>query len=311
MTLEHTNVGQMVVDWCARGLGPGELKRLTPYAGGQMSNLYQYVADGTSAAIKVRLESLERVNRCLDAQRLAAQEGFSCAKPLTAAGLLDDGRVVSAEEWRPGGELLRGGDGDAAHRSAVLLAELMEILDRQPCDGIGPPPPWVHWNPPGGGLWARNGPVDQMDQSLVRESIRDHARRVSARLRQSPLPHVLGHGDWEAQNIRWKDRIPWAVFDWDSLVSLPEAAIVGAASGAFASAETPTLAPIESSREFIDSYERARGGPFTKDEREVAWAASLWPALHNARGEHLFRSPLIAAAAISDQAERRLALARA
>jgi hypothetical protein len=36
-----------------------------------------------------------------------------------------------------------------------------------------------------------------------------------------------------------------------SLVSLPEAAIVGAASGAFASAEVPSLAPVESSRIFI------------------------------------------------------------
>ncbi|MBB6405324.1 phosphotransferase [Arthrobacter sp. AZCC_0090] len=276
-----------------------------------MSDLYQYDADGTSAAIKVRADSLERVNRCLDAQRKAAKEGFACAKPLTVAGMLDDGLVVSAEEWRPGGEMLRDDDGGAAHLSAVLLAQLMEILAGEASDEIGPPPPWVHWNPPGGGVWARNGPLDQMDQRLVPESIRDHARRVSARLRQSPLPRVIGHGDLEAQNIRWKDSKPWAVFDWDSLVSLPEAAIVGAASGAFASAETPTLAPIESSGEFIDSYEWARGRPLTKDEREVSWAASLWPALHNARGEHLFRSPLIAAAAITDQAEQRLALAKA
>jgi hypothetical protein len=34
------------------------------------------------------------------------------------------------------------------------------------------------------------------------------------------------------------------VHDWDSLAWQPEAALVGAASGSFASAGPPTLAPI-------------------------------------------------------------------
>jgi hypothetical protein len=276
-----------------------------------MSELYRYISNGAAAAIKVRAESLGRVNKCLDAQRIAAKRGFPCAAPLTDAEALDGGVVVSAEEWRPGGTMQTGDDVDAARRSAVVLAELMAILEGQLGDGMGPPPPWVHWNPPGGGLWPPNAPVDRMDQRLVPTPIQDCARRVSARLRQAALPYVLGHGDWEAQNLRWKDGRPWAVHDWDSLVFLPEAAIVGAASGAFASAETPTLVPLESSGAFIDSYESTRGRRFAASEREVAWAASLWPALHNARGEHLFGSPLTAAAAVAEQAEQRLKLAAA
>ena len=57
---------------------------------------------------------------------------------------------------------------------------------------------------------------------------------------------VLGHGDFEAQNIRWHRREVGTVHDWDSLAWQPEAALAGAASGAFASAGPPTLAPIES-----------------------------------------------------------------
>jgi aminoglycoside phosphotransferase (APT) family kinase protein len=150
-----------------------------------------------------------------------------------------------------------------------------------------------------------------MDQTLVPEFIRECARRTAARLGRSALPHVLGHGDWEAQNIRWKDGRPCSVYDWDSLVSLPEAAIVGAASGAFASAEVPSLVPIESSRIFIASYEAARGRSFTEDELEIAWAASMWPALHNSRGEYLFRSDAVSSLAVIDQAEERLNLANA
>lgn len=302
---------QLLVGWCEGRLGPGKLVPLMPAAGGQMSDVYLYALGGTSAVVKVRSEPVERINRCLEAQRRAAKAGFPCATPLTEAETLDAAVVVSAEEWRPGGEMLRGHSGDSARRSAILLAELMTILEQQSAEAMDPPPPWVHWNPPGGGLWPPNGPVDRMDQTLVPEPIHESARRVSARIRQSALPHVLGHGDWEAQNIRWKGGRPWSVYDWDSLVSLPEAAIVGAASGAFASAEIPSLAPIKSSGVFIGAYESARGRTFTGDEREIAWAASMWPALHNARGEHLFRSDLAASLAVTEQAEQRLTLANA
>ena len=67
------------------------------------------------------------------------------------------------------------------------------------------------------------------------------------RLLAAGLPCVLGHADFEAQNLRWQDGEVWAVHDWDSLAWQPEAALVGAASGSFASSGPPTLAPIESS----------------------------------------------------------------
>lgn len=97
---------------------------------------------------------------------------------------------------------------------------------------------------------------------------------------------------------------PFAVHDWDSLCWLPEAAIAGAASGAFASAEVPTLAPVASSAAFLKAYQDARR-PFGDGEIEVAWAASLWLALHNARGEALWNSRPVALAAVAEQAATR------
>jgi len=73
----------------------------------------------------------------------------------------------------------------------------------------------------------------------------------------------------------------WAVHDWDSLAWQPEAALVGAASGAFASAGPPTLAPIGSSEAFLVAYQDIRGRLFTAVEQEIAWAASLWMAAYN------------------------------
>jgi hypothetical protein len=137
------------------------------------------------------------------------------------------------------------------------------------------------------------------------------AARTRKRLLVTGLQHVLGHADWEAQNLRWTDHEPHAVHDWDSLAWLPEAALVGAASGAFASNQTPTLAPLESSEAFLDAYQDERGLAFTPDELEVAWAASLWTAIHNGRAELLWNHPPVALTALLDQADTRLSRAAA
>ena len=89
---------------------------------------------------------------------------------------------------------------------------------------------------------------------------------------------MLGHADFEAQNIsRWHRREVGTVHDWDSLAWQPEAALAGAASGAFASAGPPTLAPIESSEAFLAAYQDVRGRLFTAVEQEIAWAAPASP----------------------------------
>jgi hypothetical protein len=293
--------------WCLRALGHGTLTSFRSDAGGQMSHLFRFDSDerGT-VAVKVRPDSKGRISRCLQLQAIAADAGFPCARPVTDADRLGPGMIISAESWRPGGRMHTYGDLAFAGRSASLLADLAGILEAQPPTGLGTPPPWMHWNPPTGSLWPPNPVVDAMDQDRVPGHVHTIARTVSDRIARATLPVVAGHGDWESQNLRWEGASPWAVHDWDSLVALPAASIVGAASGAFASTTVPTLASLEASEEFIDCYERARGQVFTTEEREVAWAASLWPALHNARGESLFQSPPIALQALTRQASERL-----
>ena len=92
--------------------------------------------------------------------------------------------------------------------------------------------------------------------------------------------------------MRWRNGEAHAVHDWDSLAWLPEAAIAGSAAGIFAShGEQPMLAPLESSEAFLDAYESERGARFSTYETEIAWAASIWEALHNARDERQLRPP--------------------
>ena len=117
---------------------------------------------------------------------------------------------------------------------------------------------------------------------------------------------MLGHADFEAQNLRWHGRRVWAVHDWDSLAWQPEAALAGAASGSFASAGPPTLAPIESSEAFLTEYQNIRGRLFSSVELEIAWAASVWMAAYNAREEALQGDAPVGAGALRAQAAERL-----
>jgi hypothetical protein len=221
-------------------------------------------------------------------------------------------RAIHAEEWRPGGEMIREDDPEAAVRSGRLLGDLMTRLEGIAADPPLPNPEWVRWHHEGRGDFLPNPRHDlRAARTPLPPVVRETARRVPARLERATLSPVVGHADWETQNLRWKGTEPCAVYDWDSLAWLPEAAVVGTAAGAFASAEVPTLAPLESSKVFLDAYEVARGRTFSAEEREVAWAASIWPALHNARGEVLYEAPRVALQALEQQAARRLSLAGA
>ena len=262
------------------------------------------LADGREVVVKAR-EDYGRAAACVTAQARLAQRGFPCPATLTPAvgvGAL----AVHAEQYRPSGELLRGDTPDVAVRYAAvfarLMAELAEVTVARPL----PNPRWVRWDHTDAGVWPAITELDERDQGAVPIYVVGTADRVRKRLLAADLPCVLGHADFEAQNLRWHDGKVWAVFDWDSLAWQPEAALVGAACGAFASASPPTLAPIESSAAFLAAYQDLRRRQFTTLEHQIAWAASLWPAVHNARWEAVHGDTLVCCDAVRAQADERL-----
>lgn len=267
------------------------------------------LAGGRDVVVKAR-EDDGRAASCVAAQARLADREFPCARPLTSAvgvGTL----AVHAEEYRPGGELLRGDTPDVAVRYAAVFARLMTKLADVTVAPPLPNPRWTRWDHADSGLWPAIQFLDERDQSAVPAYVVDTASRARKRLLAADLPCVLGHADFEAQNLRWHDGDVWAVHDWDSLGWQPEAALAGAACGAFASASPPTLAPIESSAAFVAAYQDFRGRRFTVEEQEIAWAASLWPAAHNARWEALHGDPRVSGDAVRAQATERLRRANA
>jgi hypothetical protein len=267
------------------------------------------LAGGTEAVVKARADE-GRAMSCVAAQALLAERGFPCARPLTpvvAVGSL----AVHAEEFRPGGEALHGDSPELAVRCAEVFARLMaELVDVTVAPPL-PNPPWVRWDHTDPGLWPTIDRLDDRDQTVVPRYVVDTADRTRRRLLAADLPCVLGHADFEAQNLRWRGREVWAVHDWDSLAWQPEAALVGAASGSFASDGPPTLAPVESSEAFLVAYQDFRGRSFTAVEQEVAWAASLWMGAYNAREEALDWHTSVGRDALRAQAAERLRRAHA
>ena len=253
---------------------------------------------------------MRRAGSCVAAQARLAERGFPCARPLTpvtGAGSL----AVHAEEFRPGGEVLCGASPDVAVRYAEVFAWLMaELADVTVAPPL-PNPPWVRWDHTGSGLWPAVGFLDRRDQSAVPGYVGDTAGRARRRILAAGLPCVLGHADFEAQNLRWHGREVWAVHDWDSLAWQPEAALAGAASGSFASSGPPTLAPVQSSEAFLAAYQDIRGRMFTAAEQDIAWAASVWMAAYNAREEALRGDTSLCRDALRAQAAERLRRANA
>ena len=266
------------------------------------------VPGGTDVVVKARADDGRAVS-CVAAQARLAERGFPCARPLTpvvGVGSL----AVHAEEFRPGGEVLQGDSPDVAARCAEVFARLMtELADVTVAPPL-PNPPWVRWDHTGSGVWPAIDGLDTRDQSAVPAYVVDTAVRARGRLLAAGLPCVLGHADFEAQNLRWHGRQVWAVHDWDSLAWQPEAALAGAASGAFASAGPPTLAPIESSVAFLAAYQDIRGRLFTAAEQEIAWAASVWMDAYNV-WESLHGGTPLPGDALRAQADERLRRANA
>jgi hypothetical protein len=308
LTMPLDDLPDWLPAWCVDQLGDEPVSVLFELR--QISAVFGLrLAGGRDVVVKAR-EDDGRAASCVAAQARLAERGFPCARPLTpVAGV--GSLAVHAEEFRPGGEVLHGDSPDVAARYAEAFARLMaELADVTVAPPL-PNPPWVRWDHTDSGVWPAIDWLDNRDQSVVPAYVVDTAERARGRILAAGLPCVLGHADFEAQNLRWHGQQVWAVHDWDSLAWQPEAALAGAASGSFASAGPPTLAPIESSEAFLVAYRDIRGRLFTAVEQEIAWAASVWMAAYNAREEALHGHTPVCRDALRAQAAERLRRANA
>ncbi|GAA4249030.1 phosphotransferase family protein [Dactylosporangium darangshiense] len=299
-----------VARWCAERLGSPVEEVL--FAGGHLSRVHGVrLADGREVTVKARPDS-PRLAACTTVQRALWTAGFPAPEPL-AGPAVDNGLAVSAERYVPGGDPAPATE--HARRFAGLLARFVALAP--PATAIGtldPPPPWTAWDHGVDGVWpAADDRADDLNAAgHATPWIDDTGARVRRRLAafartEAGQRRVVGHGDWEAQNLRWAGDEPLVVHDWDSVTAAPEAVLVGLAAAVWPCGMVPRAATEQESAAFVEEYQRAAGRAWTAGEVEASWAAGLWVYAFNTKKASLDGVPWLD----PREAERRLVLAGA
>ncbi len=203
--------------WCHRWLDSRVEEVL--FTTGHLSRVVGVrLKDGREIVVKVR-PAAERLLGCADVQQALWSSGFPCPRPLVGPVPLDT-YAANAESLMAEGDLLGTADG-AVVCYAELLARLISLApDPSSIRSLAPNPAWVDWDHERDGVWPT--PDDRDDDLNAHPEpawLDEVGRRVRDRLRRTRgEPVVVGHGDWEGQNIRWHGKQPWVVHDWDSVI---------------------------------------------------------------------------------------------
>jgi hypothetical protein len=202
--------------------------------------------------------------------------------------------LVTAETWRADGAVVPAEDPPGSY--GRLLARLVTALSGLDPAPLVPPPPWLRYDHRAADrLWAPVAVPGRDPEDVVRDlppGLVGHARLARERLLAADLPSVIGHPDLNGAHVRWLDGPGGAplpvVHGWDELTARPEAVLVGCLAANYHELpDEPRLAPVVQGERVLAAYQAESGRSLSADELEVAWAASLWVAAHNAAMEHV------------------------
>lgn len=248
------------------------------------------LADGRAVVAKVHRATfvpLERLAAIARVQADLVAAGVPAPAPLAGPLVLGNG-WLTVEEHRDGDSA----DGcDPAVRRGMASA-LHDFVDAaRPHAGSGWIGPWLG-EPVIDDLWPEPHDLrfDFLGTAAGAEWIDDAARAARATLAATALPDVVGHLDWRVQNLAFAGSRVSAIYDWDSVGLVPEAALVGSASVIhpidWRLGQPDPLPTLDQVDGFVADYEAARGAPFDGDESEVLAAGQRWVASYGARCQH-------------------------
>lgn len=296
--------------WCRRWLAAEPVQVL--FETGNLSRVLGLrLSDEREVVVKLRPPA-RRLRACAHIQQHLWSAGFPCPRPIAGPAAFGP-LAATAEAFVPGGVQYKPGP-DRPRAFAEALATLVALAPPAAAlPTLGPPPAWVRWCHAEPGPWPRPARENlDLNQQPAPAWLAELAHRARRKLLACRQPPVIGHADWESQNVRWVGERLHAVDDWDSLAALPEAAIAGAASAVFTTpgrtAAATTLAEAEA---FLHAYEQYRRRPWSTEDRQVCWAAGLWVLAFNARLESLRVGSGLALSHLASHGEARLRLAGA
>ena len=275
--------------WCAEHLGSPPTAEL--FRSGNLSAVIGLrLADDREVVVKVRPHS-PRLAACVEVQRRMFDAGYPCPEPLSGPAPFGDG-TATAEAYVPGGDVL-----PAAERAPLLFAEAFARLIKltpRPAEvpSLDPAPSWAAWNHAGAGLWPRPEDGDVDLNSVTGPDWIDWAGQCARdRLRTGASEAVIGHSDWLADNLRWRDDKLLVVHDWDSMAADSEDVLVGFAAALYSTVNPTKLATVGETERFLDGYCDARGQALSPDELQRSWAAGVWTRAFDAKCQHVAGQP--------------------
>jgi Phosphotransferase enzyme family len=228
------------------------------------------LADGRAVVAKVHRATFMPLERLATIARVQADlvaAGVPAPAPLAGPLVLRNGWLTVEEH--------RGGDSADGYDPAVrrgMASALHDFVDAaRPHAGSGLIGTWLG-EPMIDGLWPAPHDLrfDFAGTAAGADWIDDAARAARATLAAMALPDVVGHLDWRVQNLAFAGSRVSAIYDWDSVGLVPEAALVGSGS---------VIHPVDWRLEQPDP-------PFDADEREVLSAGQRWVASFGARCQH-------------------------
>lgn len=280
---EPAVVAAVIDDICGASLGAGVADGLFYRAGvGLVAGIRLH--DGREVVVKVHRwhAPIDRLQATQAVQSALSTAGLPAPRPIAIVPLAAG--VATVEELRPGGP----GDARRPATRRAMASTLLSLVRTAPAADVGPA---LLLRPRGAPLWPE--PHDlRFDLTLPGgEWIDEMAASARARL-ATPLPHVVGHLDWRVENLGFDGDDIVAIWDWDSLGTAPEAAIVGSNAAQFTTdwSRPDPLPTVDEMRLFVADYEAARGTAFSRDEWEVLDAANLFLCAYSARCQHSDRS---------------------
>jgi len=282
--------------WCRQHLGAGVgavrfvVSQLTPVFGLELD-------DGRGVAIKLQggIVSSARLAAVYAAQVHLADAGFPCPRPIYPPRRMGGGWIIAEE-------LLDEGTAPDPRRSEIrdAMAESLAVMLRVTSQLEAPRalkeerPSWINFRAEG--LWppASHPKLDFLATGVEAPWIDEVAWAAKRVLMGMPgQDDVVGHSDYEAQNMRFAGTKLVAIYDWDSLVAEREDVIVGQAAAVYMAhaLPDPALPRVPTSEQrwaFVQAYEQARGRAFNVYEHRSIVAASTWVTAYNARVNHAF-----------------------
>jgi hypothetical protein len=247
------------------------------------------LADGRSIVAKVHRgdrTSADRLAAIVRVQADVAAAGVPAPAPLAGPVPLGAGHLT-VEEHRGGGGA-DGRDPEVRRAMAAALHDLVvaarpHVTDQAIGSGLVEPVIDDLWPEP------HDLRFDLPGTAAGAEWIDAAARRARAVLDPARLD-VVGHLDWRVQNLAFDGGRVSALYDWDSVALVPEAALVASASVVhpidWRVDEPDPLPSLEQLDGFVADYEAARGVAFDADEQAVLAAGQRWVASYGARCQH-------------------------